>query len=111
MTPTAATPSPRSPSPRALSFGARAAAYAAFRPGYPEAAVAAVIEAARATETPGAHVPTGPAAEPWRALDLAAGTGKLTRLLVGRGAPVIAVEPDEHRWLPKDAGTMGARAG
>ncbi len=62
----------------ASSFGAAAAAYAEHRPDYAHAAVRWVLEAA-----PGLRV-----------LDLGAGTGKLTGVLVGLGAEVVAVEPD-----------------
>ncbi|MWA15911.1 class I SAM-dependent methyltransferase [Streptomyces sp. BA2] len=62
----------------ASSFGAAAAAYAEHRPDYSQTAVRWAIEAA-----PGLRV-----------LDLGAGTGKLTAMLVALGAEVIAVEPD-----------------
>jgi SAM-dependent methyltransferase len=58
------------------SFGTAAAAYERGRPGYP-------VEALDWLLPPGAR----------RVLDLAAGTGKLTRLLVERGLDVVAVEP------------------
>lgn len=58
------------------SFGAAAAAYERGRPGYPAQALDWLLP-------PGAR----------RVLDLAAGTGKLTRLLVERGLDVVAVEP------------------
>jgi SAM-dependent methyltransferase len=61
---------------QASSFGAAAAAYEAARPGYPAAALDWLLPA-------GAR----------RVLDLGAGTGKLTRLLPGRGLDVVAVEP------------------
>lgn len=101
---------PTSPTARALSFGARATAYAAFRPGYPAAAVAAVMNA---VEAAGAS-PVGSPPGCMRILDLAAGTGKLTQSLVGRGAAVIAVEPDEQmlhelqRRLPEVDARLGS---
>ena len=64
----------------AAGFGFRAAAYARGRPSYPDDAVAYLA----------AELGLGPAT---RVLDLAAGTGKLTRLLVEGGADVVAVEP------------------
>jgi len=60
----------------AASFTQNADAYAAVRPGYPDAAVDLLVP-------PGAH----------DVLDLAAGTGKLTEPLVARGLRVVAVEP------------------
>jgi SAM-dependent methyltransferase len=63
---------------RARSFGAVADRYARARPGYPAAAVEWLLEAA-----PGRDV-----------VDLAAGTGKLTQVLVEVAANVVAVEPD-----------------
>jgi SAM-dependent methyltransferase len=61
---------------RALSFAAVADAYERARPGYPEEAVRWL------------------AGEPPRdVVDLGAGTGKLTRLLVALGHRVTAVEP------------------
>ncbi len=59
---------------RARSFGRLAVDYDRIRPGYPAAAVGAL--------------PTGPV------LDVGAGTGKLTTVLVAAGHPVVAVEPD-----------------
>ncbi|MGY6657705.1 methyltransferase domain-containing protein [Amycolatopsis sp. TRM77291] len=66
---------------RAASFGARAAAYAAHRPDYPEKALAWGLAGAR-------HAPE-------RVLDLAAGTGKVSEGLLALGVEVTAVEPDE----------------
>lgn len=54
--------------------------YEAARPGYPAEVVDLLVEA----------LELGPGR---RVLDLAAGTGKLTRLLVPSGAEVVAVEP------------------
>lgn len=62
-----------------LSFGTVADAYDRARPGYP-------VEAARWL--------TGE--DPVRALELGAGTGKLTETLVGLGHNVMASDPDER---------------
>ncbi len=81
----------------ASSFGAAATAYAEHRPDYAQAAVRWALERA-----------AGP-----RVLELGAGTGKLTSVLVALGAEVIAVEPDPamltelRRALP----TVNARSG
>jgi SAM-dependent methyltransferase len=64
----------------ARGFGANADAYEAARPSYPAEAVAHIV----------GHGGIGPGR---RVLDLAAGTGKMTRLLVPTGAEVVAVEP------------------
>lgn len=67
---------------RGSSFGAVAAAYAQHRPDYPADAVRWCVAPA-ARDTAGLRV-----------LDLGAGTGKLTALLVSLGLDVTAVEPD-----------------
>ena len=64
---------------RRLSFGSVAANYDRYRPGPPPQALDWLI-------------PAGAQA----VLDLAAGTGTVTRELAGRGERVIAVEPDER---------------
>jgi SAM-dependent methyltransferase len=64
----------------ATGFALAADAYERGRPGYPADALALLAE--RLALAPGRTV-----------LDLAAGTGALTRLLLGTGAVVIAVEP------------------
>jgi SAM-dependent methyltransferase len=65
---------------RALSFGAVAAAYERFRPGYPaELADIVLAYAQRPIRT---------------ALEIGAGTGKATRAFTGRGITVTATEPD-----------------
>lgn len=64
----------------ARSFARAASAYERSRPSYPEDAIAWL--ARRLGLSAGRTV-----------LDLAAGTGKLTRQLVARGAEVLAVEP------------------
>ena len=66
----------------ARGFAEAAEAYERGRPGYPPAAVEHLCDVAGIG--PGRAV-----------LDLAAGTGKLTRLLVASGAEVVAVEPVE----------------
>ncbi len=70
------------PEPAARGFQAAAADYEASRPTYPPEAVAFVV----------GHGSIGPGR---RVLDLAAGTGKLTRALIASGADVVAVEPVE----------------
>ena len=71
---------PETPSPvdRARSFGAVAGAYDRGRPSYPDDAVAWLA-----------------GGEAKVVLELAAGTGKLTRSLVDQGHAVFATEPDE----------------
>jgi len=64
----------------AAGFAAAAEVYERARPSYPQAAVDWIVE--RAALEPGRVV-----------VDLAAGTGKLTRLLVPSGAEIVAVEP------------------
>ncbi len=78
------------------SFGIAVEDYVRGRPTWPVAAVEAP------GVPPDAHV-----------LDLAAGTGKLTEVLAGRFAHVIAVEPDDlmraaNRWGETLAGTAEA---
>jgi SAM-dependent methyltransferase len=62
----------------ARSFGPAAECYHRLRPGYPAEAVDFVLHGR----------------PPGRVLDVGAGTGKLTALLVDRAEQVIAVEPD-----------------
>jgi SAM-dependent methyltransferase len=61
---------------RRTSFGAVAADYAALRPGYPADAVAFLL-----------------GERPLRVLDLGAGTGLLTEVVLAGGHEVIAVDP------------------
>jgi SAM-dependent methyltransferase len=83
--------------PVAARFGAVAAEYDRGRPSYP----AAVLDrlAAVAGLGPGTDV-----------LDLAAGTGKLTRQLVAAGASVVAVEPSAGMRERLVAAVPGAAA-
>ena len=64
---------------RAGSFGAVAAEYERFRPGPPTSAVEWFLPSRVA-----------------RVVDLGAGTGALTRLLIDRADEVVAVEPDDR---------------
>lgn len=85
-----------------LSFGEAAREYEAGRPGYPMEAVRWVLEPLAGSDTP------------LRALDVGAGTGKLTRSLVGAAVEVTAVEPDQVMLdtlveaLPGVAGIVGS---
>jgi ubiquinone/menaquinone biosynthesis C-methylase UbiE len=63
-----------------VGFGKLAATYERGRPSYPEEALALLAR----------ELGIGPGC---RVLDLAAGTGKFSRLLVALGADVVAVEP------------------
>jgi ubiquinone/menaquinone biosynthesis C-methylase UbiE len=65
----------------ARSFGSQSARYDRARPSYPAAALDLVLSGDPA---------------PRRILDVGAGTGKLTAALLGRGAEVLAVEPDRQ---------------
>jgi SAM-dependent methyltransferase len=82
---------------RAASFAGVADVYERSRPGYPEAAVRWLA-----------------GAEPCDAVDLGAGTGKLTRSLVALGHRVTAVEPLEtmlaelRRAVPGAAAILGS---
>ncbi len=68
--------------PEALAFGPKANEYEKGRPDYPPTAIAWLIEALGINGNS-------------TVIDLAAGTGKLTRLLLPTGARVIAIEPVE----------------
>jgi SAM-dependent methyltransferase len=78
---------------RASSFGGAASLYERYRPGPPMEAVEWVLP-----ERVG------------RAVDLGAGTGALTRLLVGRADEVVAVEPDDRMRAVLAEAVPGARA-
>ncbi len=79
----------------ARGFEAGAAAYELARPGYPPAALEALVAA----------LGIGPGS---RVCDLAAGTGKLTRELAELGASVVAIEPVEA-MRAQLAAALGAR--
>src|SRR3954463_6409624 len=82
---------------RARSFDALAAEYERGRPGWPAAALDAMADRL------GLHASS-------TVLDLAAGTGKLTRLLVPRFATVIAVEPLDGMRAVLERVVPGVRA-
>jgi SAM-dependent methyltransferase len=81
----------------AVGFARSADAYERGRPGYPEAAVAHVV----------AQLPARA-----EVLDLAAGTGKLTRPLLAAGFRVLAVEPvaEMRAALPAQARALEGTA-
>lgn len=79
----------------ARGFEAGAAAYELARPSYPDEAVEVLVT----------HLGLGAGT---RVCDLAAGTGKLTRRLVGIGADVVAVEPVEGMRMQLHAAVPGA---
>lgn len=70
---------PEEKASRAASFGAAASHYQQFRPGPPADAVDWILDGRRG-----------------RVVDLGAGTGALTRILMDRVAETIAVEPDDR---------------
>ncbi len=84
----------------AEGFASGAGAYERGRPSYPPEAVSWLTE--ELGLAPGRRV-----------LDLAAGTGKLTRLLVATGASLIAVEPvaEMRNALAELVGGVNVRAG
>ena len=79
---------------QALSFGAAAADYDRFRPRYPEAALRWALDGIE---------------RPARVVDLAAGTGIVTRGLLALGHEVTAVEPDPGMRAQLTATTTGVR--
>jgi SAM-dependent methyltransferase len=85
--------SPETKAARASSFGGAATLYERYRPGPPVEAVEWVLP-----ERVG------------RVVDLGAGTGALTRLLVGRADEVVAVEPDDRMRAVLAEAVPGARA-
>lgn len=70
----------------ANSFDKAAEVYERSRPSYPHDAVDWLLES-----------------KPSRVLDLGAGTGKFTRLLVGRAETIYAVDPSENMLAQQDA--------
>ena len=81
----------------AEGFDKGADSYERARPSYPDEAVALIVE--RLGIRPGRRV-----------LDLAAGTGKLTRLLVPTGAELIALEPVEGMRVQLERAVPGVEA-
>ena len=96
MSETPPTPlSPETKAARAASFGGAASHYERYRPGPPVQAVDWVLPGALPVHT---------------VVDLGAGTGALTRLLVGRAEEVVAVEPDDRMRAVLAEAVPGARA-
>lgn len=85
--------SPEEKATRSGSFGAIASSYERYRPGPPLVAVDWMVPT---------HVGT--------IVDLGAGTGALTRLLVDRADEVIAVEPDDRMRAVLTDEVAGVRA-
>jgi SAM-dependent methyltransferase len=84
---------PQQKAARASSFGGAASLYERYRQGLPVAAVDWILPEPVAT-----------------VVDLGAGTGALTRLLVGRADEVVAVEPDDRMRAVLTESVPGARA-
>ncbi|MGC4754751.1 class I SAM-dependent methyltransferase [Micromonospora trifolii] len=78
----------------ALSFGAAASDYDRFRPRYPEAAVRWALDGLSGA----------------RVVDLAAGTGILTRCVLALGHEVVPVEPDSGMRAQLTTSTPGTTA-
>jgi SAM-dependent methyltransferase len=78
---------------RSQSFGTVAADYERYRPTPPSAAVDWLLPEHRG-----------------RVVDLGAGTGRLTQLLVDRADEVVAIEPDERMRAVLEREVPGARA-
>ncbi|HEU0102575.1 MAG TPA: hypothetical protein VFR07_09670 [Mycobacteriales bacterium] len=81
---------------RARCFGAVAQAYDRARATYPAAAVQWVLQSA----------------PPGRVLDLGAGIGRLSEVLLGLGREVVAVEPDDamRALVPAEAHALPGTA-
>ncbi len=84
---------PEQKAERAASFGGAASLYERYRPGPPVEAVDWILPSPVRT-----------------VLDLGAGTGALSRLLVGRADEVVAVEPDDRMRAVLMASVPGVRA-
>ena len=84
---------------RARSFGSVARAYDRARASYPQEAVEWVL------------APVGARAG-LRVVDLGAGTGRLSAVLLGMGVDVVAVEPDDdmRALVPADAHALSGTA-
>jgi SAM-dependent methyltransferase len=87
---------------RSQAFGAWVAEYHEHRPRYPQEAIDTIL-----SERPANLSETAANSKPPRILELGAGTGILSEELVGAGAEVIALEPDErmHEVLARTIGS------
>lgn len=100
----------------ALSFGPAAIEYDRFRPSYPTQAVrwSLGLPAGEAEPGPRSGRPTpsglGDVVAPLRVVDLGAGTGLLTRVLLQLGHHAVPVEPDEGMRAQLDHATPGTTA-
>ena len=80
----------------ALSFGSAAHLYDSVRPSYPADAIAWALDGAGRSDASAVIDDDSPAARRLSVLDLGAGTGLLTGVLLAAGHDVVAVEPDEQ---------------
>lgn len=86
----------------ASAFQGEGDEYDRLRPGYPDAVVGRIVDAAGTA----AHAS---ARRPLAAVDLGAGTGKLSRLLADRGPDVTAVDPSSAMLEVAVRGSVGLR--
>ncbi|MFC0675101.1 class I SAM-dependent methyltransferase [Brachybacterium hainanense] len=77
----------------AAAFRSQGEDYDRLRPGYPPQVVAAILAQLPGAASAGADAPSGPPSAPVRAVDLGAGTGKLSWALAAQGVQVTAVDP------------------
>jgi SAM-dependent methyltransferase len=94
-----------------LSFGSAAHLYDSVRPTYPAEAIAWALGGAALSEVPAPAVvdDNPPPARQLSVLDLGAGTGLLTAVLLALGHVVVAVEPDERMRAVAAERTSAAR--
>jgi SAM-dependent methyltransferase len=86
----------------ASAFQGEGDEYDRLRPGYPDAVVGRIVDAAGTAARASARRPLG-------AVDLGAGTGKLSLLLADRGLDVTAVDPSSAMLEVAARGSVGLR--